>query len=89
MFLTKVVPLIALALETISYFNFGQKKYFLQAEAELGQAHVQLGMTLVPENTRPTKNKNYFQCYYNNIGFCMYQHFKEVCSKSVCKDKEC
>ena len=51
------------------------------------------------KDTRPTKsdseNRNYFQCYHNNIGFCKfkehcrYQHYKEICSKIFCKDKEC
>ena len=40
-------------------------------------------------------NKNSFQCYHNNKGYCCYgqkcrfQHYKETCSKSICKDKEC
>ena len=54
---------------------------------------------MMKENSKLTKNvhgdRNIFQCYYNNVGFCKfsdqcrYQHFKDVCSKSVCKDREC
>ena len=54
---------------------------------------------MMKENSKLTKNvygdKNIFQCYYNNVGFCKfsdqcrYQHFEKVCSKSVCKDIEC
>ena len=46
------------------------------------------------ENSRPT-NKNFFQCYHNNIGYCkyrercMYHHYKDTCQKSVCRDIEC
>ena len=41
------------------------------------------------------ENKNYFQCYHNNVGFCKfkehcrYQRYTEICSKIVCKDKTC
>ena len=51
------------------------------------------------ENSRHTKevleNKNYFQCYFNNVGFCKYrkhckyQHFTEICQKPFCRDKKC
>ena len=40
-------------------------------------------------------HRNYFQCYYNNVGYCKfrdqcrYQHYSKVCSRSVCKEKEC
>ena len=40
-------------------------------------------------------HKNYFQCYYNNVGYCKfrdqcrYRHYSKVCSRSVCKEKEC
>ena len=40
-------------------------------------------------------NRNLFQCYHNNRGYCSfrdkcrYEHFQEICSKSVCRDKEC
>ena len=40
-------------------------------------------------------NKNLFQCYYNNVGYCKYreqwryQHFNDSCQKSVCLDKTC
>ena len=42
-----------------------------------------------------TNNKNLFQCSHNNRGFCKfrqecrYQHFHELCSKTICKDREC
>ena len=40
-------------------------------------------------------NKNLFQCYHNNRGYCSfrtkcrYQHYKQVCPKTVCRDHEC
>ena len=40
-------------------------------------------------------NRNLFQCYHNNRGYCSfkdkcrYQHYLETCSKTVCRDKEC
>ena len=45
--------------------------------------------------TKHTNNKNLFQCSHNNRGFCKfgqechYQHFHELCSKTICKDSEC
>ena len=41
------------------------------------------------------QNRNHFQCYHNNKGYCKYrsechfQHYKETCLKTVCKDLEC
>ena len=41
------------------------------------------------------QNRNNFQCYYNNKGYCKfrseccYQHYKESCQKTICKDQEC
>ena len=41
------------------------------------------------------KNENYFQCFHNNVGYCkyrdhcQYQHFTEICQKTVCRDKTC
>ena len=38
---------------------------------------------------------NNFQCYHNNLGYCRfrekcrYQHYFDVCSKSICRDKRC
>ena len=40
-------------------------------------------------------NKNLFQCYHHNRGYCSfgdkcrYQHFSEVCDKNICREKEC
>ena len=40
-------------------------------------------------------NKNLFQCYHNNRGYCSfrnkcrYQHYDQVCPSSVCRDQEC
>ena len=40
-------------------------------------------------------NKNLFQCYHNNVGFCKfqdqcrYQHYTKICTNNVCKDREC
>ena len=42
-----------------------------------------------------TENRNIFQCYHNNRGYCQYrekcryQHYKETCQKRVCKETEC
>jgi hypothetical protein len=42
-----------------------------------------------------SENRNYFQCYYNNRGYCKfrdecrYQHYTEVCSQSLCKERQC
>ena len=47
------------------------------------------------KHTQIFLNRNLFQCYHNNRGYCSfgdkcrYQHFKESCSKTVCRDKEC
>ena len=40
-------------------------------------------------------NKNMFQCYHNNRGYCSfrekcrYPHYKQVCPKTVCREREC
>ena len=40
-------------------------------------------------------NKNLFQCYHNNRGYCSfrdkcrYRHFTQVCPKTVCRENEC
>ena len=40
-------------------------------------------------------NKNLFQCYHNNRGYCSYrtkcryQHYEQVCPKTVCREHEC
>ena len=37
------------------------------------------------------EHRNYFQCYYNNVGYCKfrgqcrYQHYTRICPRSVCK----
>ena len=42
-----------------------------------------------------TLTKNTFQCHHNNKGFCKFgvechfQHYHEICSKKVCREKEC
>ena len=42
-----------------------------------------------------TKKTRYFQCPHNNAGYCkfsdhcIYQHFYNICSKTVCKNYEC
>ena len=39
--------------------------------------------------------KNLFQCYHNTVGFCKfrdqcrYKHYIKICTKNVCKDREC
>ena len=54
---------------------------------------------MIVKNQKLTKtcleDKNTYQCYYNNTGYCKfrdhcrYQHYSEVCSKSICTDKQC
>ena len=40
-------------------------------------------------------NKNLFHCYHHNRGYCTFQdkcrykHFKEICSKTICREQEC
>ena len=42
-----------------------------------------------------TENKNIFQCYYNNVGFCKFgdecrfQHFYQKCPKKICREIRC
>ena len=42
-----------------------------------------------------TENRNIFQCYYNNVGFCKFgnecrfQHFYQKCPKKICRDRSC
>ena len=46
-------------------------------------------------HTKVFSNKNLFQCYHNNRGYCSfrnkcrYQHYDQVCPSSVCRDQEC
>ena len=50
-------------------------------------------------NLRLTKvvseNRNQFQCYFNNIGYCKYgnqckyQHYADICQKNICTDSKC
>ena len=49
-------------------------------------------------NSKLTKvfiNRNLFQCYHNNRGYCRFrdkcrfQHFKQICPQSICRDQEC
>ena len=41
------------------------------------------------------KQKDHFQCYYHNRGYCKfgnqchYQHYSESCPKTICLDKQC
>ena len=47
------------------------------------------------KHTKVFLNKNLFQCYHHNRGYCSfgdrcrYQHFSEVCAKNICREKEC
>ena len=47
------------------------------------------------KHTKVFQNKNLFQCYHNNRGYCSfgdqcrYQHFKQICSKNICTEREC
>ena len=47
------------------------------------------------KHTKVFQNKNLFHCYHNNRGncsfrdSCKYKHFKEICSKTVCREIEC
>ena len=40
-------------------------------------------------------NRNIFQCYHNNRGYCSfgdkcrYQHFEEICGQTMCREKYC
>ena len=49
----------------------------------------------VLNHTKLFVNRNLLQCYHNNRGYCSfgekckYQHFQEVCSKTLCRDSEC
>ena len=42
-----------------------------------------------------TENRNIFQCYYNNVGFCKFgnecrfQHFLQKCPKKICREISC
>ena len=51
------------------------------------------GRTL--KHTKVFLNKNLFHCYHNNRGYCSfrdscrYQHYKEICSQTICREKEC
>ena len=47
------------------------------------------------KHTKVFQNKNLFHCYHNNRGYCSfrdnckYRHFKEICSQTVCREREC
>ena len=47
------------------------------------------------KHTKLFINRNLFHCYHNNRGYCSfgekckYQHFQEVCSKTLCRESEC
>ena len=47
------------------------------------------------KHTKVFHNKNMFQCYHNNRGYCSfgdqckYRHFKDICSRTVCREREC
>ena len=40
------------------------------------------------------EERNNFHCYHNNLGYCRfrekcrYQHYFDVCSKSICREKD-
>ena len=46
-------------------------------------------------HTKVFQNKNLFQCYHHNRGYCSfrdncrYRHFKGICTKNICRDREC
>ena len=46
-------------------------------------------------NVTSASDDNKYQCYHNNKGFCKfrdqchYQHYSEICQKSICRDKKC
>ena len=47
------------------------------------------------KHTKVFHNKNMFQCYHNNRGYCSfgdqckYRHFKDICGRTVCREREC
>ena len=47
------------------------------------------------KHTKVFHNKNIFHCYHNNRGYCSfrdqckYKHFKDICSRTVCREREC
>ena len=47
------------------------------------------------KHTNVFQNKNLFQCYHNNRGYCSfrdncrYHHFKDICGKNICREKHC
>ena len=51
------------------------------------------GTTL--KHTKVFQNRNLFQCYHNNRGYCSfrdkcrYQHFQDICTNNICREKEC
>ena len=52
-------------------------------------------MTMGNHKLTSLEDRNFYQCYYNNLGYCKfrencrYQHYHEVCPKTICKDKKC
>ena len=67
------------------------------SQKEMNYSHVTFayddGSSL--NHTKVFQNKNLFHCYHNNRGYCSfrdsckYKHFKEICSQTVCREREC
>ena len=57
--------------------------------------HVTFASESMLKHTNVFLNKNLFQCYHNNRGYCSfrekcrYQHFKDICSKTIGREKHC
>ena len=52
-------------------------------------------MNIDPKHKRKLSyNRNNFQCYHNKRGYCsygekcLYQHYKEICQRTLCTEKE-
>ena len=47
------------------------------------------------KHTKVFNNKNLFQCYHHNRGYCTfrdkcrYKHFRDICGKTICREQEC
>ena len=47
------------------------------------------------KHTKVFFNKNLFQCYHHNRGYCSfkercrYQHYRDICTENVCRDSKC
>ena len=75
------------------------KSYAQGLSSKSRKVVVLLWSVMMEKGSRLTKasmeHRNYFQCYYNNVGYCKfrgqcrYQHYTRICPRSVCKDMEC